>query len=149
MHLGVAYVSQCLSWYWQTVKHGKVDWVSLCKPLTNLALWFEAANAGTVTGSRINDQDWRAIVSCADLGVWMNAQQCVVDRAIKFLAINHDIKPKIKHWGGFTGLLLNRQIATLAQDIEKQRGALTGILPIGRQMLVPIHGVGRHQRELF
>ena len=96
----------------------------------DLAVLLHAADAGTVAGARIDDDD--GCLGGIDLGAGgrNDAHQRVVHRPLQRAAVAHEFRLELQDVRDLLGALLQVGVAALSQDIERQDGALPGIEPV-------------------
>jgi hypothetical protein len=96
----------------------------------DLALRLEAADPGTMTGTRIDDDEGPLLV--VDLHAFRrrDAGQHVVDRTRKLASVHHQLGAEFENvWSGLGGVLLVL-LAPLLQDVEKKNPSLPSINPV-------------------
>ena len=73
----------------------------------------------------------------------LDAHQRVVRRLLEASAVEDDLVVEHQHRRAAELLVLEVLVAALAQDVERQDGALPGIDPIGKRWKVLVHGSPR------
>jgi len=101
----------------------------------NLAVGLEAADAGTVTGARIDHDEGPALHIDLDALGRNDAHQRIVDRLFQLAAVDDQFGGITQHMRRGLGDMFPVLIAALAHDVQKQHAALPGIEHI-------FHGLG-------
>ena len=105
----------------------------------DLALRLEAANAGTVAGAWIDDDEGPLLLIDVHAFRRRDAGQHVVDRTRKLAPVHHELGAEFENVRGWLGGVLLVLLAPLLQDVEEKNPALPGIDPIrpGIQCRIP------------
>ena len=111
---------------------------------THLAVGFEAANAGTMAGARVNDQKGpESIIARHHVLGWGDADQGVIHRALQLAAIHHGFIVKNQHRRAAGLFVGDEVIARFAHRIPEKKAALCRIQHVGsgihRQILRRLH----------
>ena len=93
----------------------------------DLAVGLEAADAGPVPGTRIDDDERPARRIDFDTRRRNDSHEPIIDRAIKRSAVEHQLDLIVEHMGNRLGQMLAVLIAALAHDVPEQNGALRRI----------------------
>jgi hypothetical protein len=131
-------------------KPDKVAGMALPQGNTDLAVGLEAADAGAVTGTRIDDHE--GPLARIDLNPFGRDDfyQPVVDRVLKLPPVHDQLDFIVKHMGHRSSLMLQILIAALAHDVPIQNGTLAGIHQVfigvirahhGQLLVVYRHGI--------
>ena len=124
-------------------KNHKIHRMAGTQRHTDLAVGLEAANASTMSGTRVDDHVGAFGVHHQHTGGRQDAQQLVIDRVLQTASVHDHLISVIQHRrcaGLFMALVV---VAALAQHIHGQRKALRRIQPvIGRllQAAAAAHG---------
>ena len=118
----------------------EVDRVTGAQRDADLALLLEAADARTVPGARIDD-DERPLSQVGRLArLGFDAHQCIVDRALELSAIQNHLVVEHEHRRLAGPVVLDRLIAALAQHVPEQDLALHGVDPVFPRLVRPATG---------
>ncbi len=101
----------------------------------DLALRFEAADAGAVSGARIDDDERPLLLVYLDGSRRRDADQNVVDRSRQLAPIHDELAAELQHMGGGLRVVLSISLAALLQDVQHEDAALPRINPIGPRIL--------------
>ncbi|MET3362905.1 hypothetical protein ABIF60_004300 [Bradyrhizobium japonicum] len=116
---------------------------------TDFAVRLEAADAGTMAGARIDDDERPPPHVDRDILGRDDADERVVDRLVEFAAVRNQLGSILQHMRCGLRDVLAILVAALSHDIQKQHAPLSGIDQIlhggGDQ---PRHGTGR-QLQIF
>ena len=96
----------------------------------DLAVRLHAADARTVAGARVDDDDRRLGGIDRDAGRRNDARKPVVDRALQGPPVPHQFCLKVEHMRDFLRGVLMVIIASFSQRIQKQDAALPCVRPI-------------------
>ena len=96
----------------------------------DLALRLEAANAGSMAGARIDDDEGPLLLIDLDAFRRRDAGQNVVDRTRKLAPVHDELGAEFENVRGWLGGVLLVLLAPLLHDVEEKDPALPGIDPI-------------------
>ena len=94
---------------------------------TDLAVGLEAANTGTVAGSRIDDDKWPQLRIDVDAVGWNDAHKGIIYGPIQLAAVHDQFDLVVEHVRRAFGHVLAILISALTQHIPKQHAALGGV----------------------
>ena len=93
----------------------------------DLAVGLEAADAGAVSGARIDDDERPPRRIDLDARRRNDAHEAVVDRPIERAAVDDELDLVVEHMRRGLGQVLAVLVAALAHDVPEQHAALRGI----------------------
>ena len=135
----VVNIAQRLRRFGLGIENHKVDRVTLMQRHANLGVPLEPADAGSVPGARVHDDDRRLVgidtVVPAVVPNLGNAQQRVVRRLIEAPRIQDRLVFEVEQRRQAGALVPDHVICALAQYVEKQDAALPGIDSVGPDVI--------------
>jgi hypothetical protein len=122
--------------------------MALAQRHADLTVELEAADAGAVAGARVDDDigalpvDRRHVVGRRD------AQQAVIAGAVEVAPVHRDLMVVDQHRRAVLRLVLQKDVAALAERVERQRPALDEIGRVGRGRFLDVFGgASRHAAQ--
>ena len=96
----------------------------------DLAVVLHAADAWSVAGARIDDDDGR--LGRIELHVvgWDDPDQGIVDGPLQRASVAHQLRLEVENVRSFLRAVLQVDVAAFPQNIQAQNGALPGVEPI-------------------
>src|SRR5262245_36323812 len=98
---------------------------------TDLAVGFESADAGSMTGAGVDDHEGPLLVVDLDVLGRDDAGQDVVYRTRQLAPIHNKLGAEFENMGRRLGRVFLVLLAALLHDVEKQNAALPGVDPVG------------------
>jgi hypothetical protein len=128
--LGDADSLTCLAWYGFRQKADEIAGVTGLERHADLALSFEAADAGPVTSSRIDDDERSLLLIGNDPFRRSYTGQDIVHGTRKLAPVHNELDTKLENVRSSLGGLVLVLLAPLVQHVEEKDPALPSVQPI-------------------